>query len=240
MKNCVLISDLKLYRKIKEREREAWKEEIKRKILTKQKEALVEFIDEQEKFTKYSDAEKIFSETPRKADAMVKMKIKYSPREKDNIEKDNFRQIRSNTQRSEVPKERECDFWMKNLFQTDVKKITTSSKTTSSGDFTHRSKSESKENSTNGLKKSQIESSKENNESASCQKSRGKVEKTERRTPRICEKFRAQKRPASASDSNQNILHVRTKSTISDPGESVSCSVTKTSASSQPKSCRIL
>ncbi|XP_051174878.1 centriolar and ciliogenesis-associated protein HYLS1-like [Leptopilina boulardi] len=231
------MKDLKLYRKIKEREREAWKEEIKRKILTKQKQSLVEFIEEQEKSTKYSHSEKtILPETPRKTDAMVKVKVKYSPRDTQNAEKENFRQSRSNTQRSDVPKERECDFWMKNLFQNDHKQICASSKTASSRDYTNRSKSESKESSTDGLKKSRMESSKEYSESVSCLKSREKIEKIERKTPRICEKFRAQKRPASASESNPKILHLKTKSTLSDPGESISCSVTRTSVSSQPKS----
>ncbi|XP_043465695.1 hydrolethalus syndrome protein 1 homolog [Leptopilina heterotoma] len=227
------MKDLKLYRKIKEREREAWKEEIKRRILTKQKQALVEFIEEQEKPTNIPSQKKAFPETPRKTESMVKVKIKYSPRETENTVKEIFKQNRSNAQKSDAPKERECDFWMKNLFQNDLKQ--TSGKIGSSRDHTHRSKSESKESSTDGLKKS---SSKENSESVSCSKSKGKIdsELTRKTTPRLCEKSRAQKRPASASDSNPNVLQLKTKNTVSDPGESITYSVTRTSSSSQPKS----
>lgn len=231
------MKDLKLYRKIKEREREAWKEEIKRRILTKQKQALVEFIEEQEKPTNIHSEKRNFPETPRKIESMVKVKIKYSPREAENTGKENYKQTRSN----DAPKERECDFWMKNLFQNDLKQ--TSSKIASSRDHTHRSKSESKESSTDGLRKL---SSKENSESVSCSKSKGKIvsELTTRKatttttttTPRLGEKSRAQKRPASASELNPNILQLRTKNTVSDPGESITCSVTRTSSSSQPKS----
>ena len=232
--------DLKLYRKIKEREREAWKEEIKGKILAKQRRALAEFIEEQEaSIPRHNQPEKVIpSKSPEKDEAMVKIKIKYSSKGKENNEKETLNQYRLKTRKSESSRG-ECDFRMKDLIPGDFKYPETSIRTFSR-DCTHPSKSVSKEKTVLEQRKIRTESSKENILSASRKKSRDKVEKAERRTPRPCEKFQEQKRPASAPEVAPNMLDIRTKSMISDPGETASSCVTKSSAQlSQRKSCKI-
>ncbi|XP_033225293.1 uncharacterized protein LOC117178142 [Belonocnema kinseyi] len=231
------MKDLKLYRKIKERDREAWKEEIKGKILAKQRRALSEFIQEQEaKCTRHTEPGKIIPpESPRKGEAVVKIKIKYSPKGKENDEREASRQCRLKTRKSASARGK-CDFWMKDLIPGDSKYPTTSTRT-SSRECTHPPKSVSREKSVDEPRNIHIECAKENIESASREKSRDKTENTERRTPRLCHKFQGQKRPASAPEVASNMLNTRTKSMISDPGETASSCVTKTSGQlSQRKS----
>ena len=232
--------DLKLYKKIKVRERQAWEEEIKEKILEKQRRAFVEFIQEEEsRTTRHHRHEKIGTqESPRKPEALVKIKVKYSSKGKENDEKDSPRQSRSKMQKSETAPGRECDFWMKDLFQSDLKHSKTLVDSLSKRDCIYRLKSETKEKTTDDRRKLEKKSSKDDVNTLLRDKSKDKAEKSEGRTPRPCKKLQTQKRPTSAPEVGQNGLHVRSKSMISDPGETGS-TVTKFSVQySQHKSCK--
>ncbi|XP_015596058.1 hydrolethalus syndrome protein 1 homolog [Cephus cinctus] len=80
------MKDLKLYRKIKERERQQWKEETKRKILSKQQKLYREILDKEAREAGYAFGESILQPSKSSAcqdTAKIKIKVRCEPEEKE-------------------------------------------------------------------------------------------------------------------------------------------------------------
>lgn len=73
------IKDLKLYRKIKERERHQWKEEIEKKIMHKQYNMMKEILCEQSNESRITKNSTSSNSSNFYDDSLMKMKVKYVP-----------------------------------------------------------------------------------------------------------------------------------------------------------------